>query len=90
MFNVPYRRKTAQNEVMGHMKAQPTAITTIPTTGYIRRIRMAQLLGVHVATLDRWIRQKRIPAPIKLGEKSTAFDAVEINNWLAERRGKVA
>ncbi|EHH6589619.1 AlpA family phage regulatory protein, partial [Escherichia coli] len=30
------------------------------------------------------------PRPVKLGEKITAFDAVEIHNWLAERRGKVA
>ncbi|MER2890771.1 helix-turn-helix transcriptional regulator, partial [Escherichia coli] len=43
-----------------------------------------------VTTVDRWVREKRIPAPVKLGEKITAFDAVEINNWLAERRGKVA
>lgn len=67
-----------------------TSKSPIPTTGYIRRTRLADLLGIHVATLDRWIRQKRIPAPIKLGENSTVFDAVEINNWLAERRGKVA
>lgn len=63
---------------------------TIPKSGYIRRFRLAHHLGVHVTTVDRWVRDKRIPAPIKLGEKITAFDAVEINNWLAERRGKVA
>ncbi|EFH3929136.1 AlpA family phage regulatory protein [Escherichia coli] len=63
---------------------------TIPTSGYIRRFRLASHLGVHVTTVDRWVREKRIPAPVKLGEKITAFDAVEINNWLAERRGKVA
>ncbi|MCV5720706.1 AlpA family phage regulatory protein, partial [Escherichia coli] len=56
----------------------------------IRRFRLAQALGVHVATIDRWVRDKRLPRPVKLGEKITAFDAVEINNWLAERRGKVA
>ncbi|EPL0927638.1 helix-turn-helix transcriptional regulator [Klebsiella variicola] len=72
------------------MATQNAATHTIPQSGYIRRFRLAQHLDVHVTTVDRWVREKRIPAPVKLGEKITAFDAVEINNWLAERRGKVA
>ncbi|MDV0543173.1 helix-turn-helix transcriptional regulator [Klebsiella quasipneumoniae] len=71
-------------------RTQNAATHTIPQSGYIRRFRLAELLDVHVTTVDRWVREKRIPAPVKLGEKITAFDAVEINNWLAERRGKVA
>ena len=62
----------------------------IPNTGYIRRFRLAELLGVSVSTIDRKVRNGSLPRPVKLGEKITAFDAVEINNWLAERRGKVA
>lgn len=62
---------------------------TIPKTGYIRRFRLAELLGVSVSTIDRKVRNGSIPQPVKLGEKITAFDAVEINNWLIERRGKV-
>lgn len=62
----------------------------LPKTGYIRRFRLARALDTDVSTIDRWVREKRIPAPVKLGEKITVFDAVEINNWLAERRGKVA
>ena len=62
---------------------------TIPTKGYIRRFRLAELLGVSVSTIDRKVRNGSLPRPVKLGEK-TAFDAVEIHNWLAERRGKVA
>ncbi|HDR2725033.1 helix-turn-helix transcriptional regulator [Enterobacter roggenkampii] len=72
------------------MTAHQAAQLAIPTTGYIRRFRLAELLGWSVSTLDRKVRDKLIPAPIKLGEKTTVFDAVEINNWLAERRGKVA
>ncbi|WP_096322848.1 helix-turn-helix transcriptional regulator [Escherichia coli] len=71
-------------------KRQTEHQSPLPTSGYIRRFRLAQALGVHVATIDRWVRDKRLPRPVKLGEKITAFDAVEINNWLAERRGKVA
>ena len=63
---------------------------SIPTNGYIRRFRLAELLGVSVSTIERKVRDGSITRPEKLGEKITAFDAVEINNWLAERRGKVA
>ncbi|MGU9774822.1 helix-turn-helix transcriptional regulator [Salmonella enterica subsp. enterica serovar 3,10:z10:-] len=64
--------------------------STIPTTGYIRRFRLAEMLGMSLSTLDRKVRNGTLPKPIKLGEKITAFDAVEINKWLAERQGVVS
>ena len=64
--------------------------TSLPTSGYIRRFRLAALLGVSVATIDRKVKNGTLPRPVKLGEKITAFDAVEINHWLAERRGEAA
>jgi len=51
---------------------------------------MPELLGVSMPTIDRWVKNGKLPRPIKLSDSVTAFDAVEINNWLAERRGKVA
>lgn len=63
---------------------------TIPKKGYIRRFRLAELLGVSVSTIDRKVRNGTLPRPVKLGEKITAFDAMEINRWLAERRGEAA
>ncbi|MCW9149346.1 AlpA family phage regulatory protein [Klebsiella pneumoniae] len=50
---------------------------TIPQSGYIRRFRLAELLGVSVSTIDRKVRSGSLPRPVKLGEKITAFDAVE-------------
>ncbi|UAN30804.1 AlpA family phage regulatory protein [Enterobacter sp. JBIWA005] len=67
-----------------------TAHLAIPATGYIRRFRMPELLGVSMPTIDRWAKNGTMPRPVKLSDNVTAFDAVEINNWLAERRGKVA
>ena len=72
------------------MKNQPILQTAIHATGYIRRYRLAELLGTSLSTLDRWVRSGKMPKPIKLGEKSTAFDAVEINRWLEERRNTSA
>ncbi|AKP86636.1 AlpA family transcriptional regulator [Escherichia coli O6:H16:CFA/II str. B2C] len=51
---------------------------------------MPELLGVSLPTIDRWVKNGTLPRPVKLTDNVTAFDAVEINNWLAERRGKVA
>ncbi|EAQ6130185.1 AlpA family phage regulatory protein [Salmonella enterica] len=72
------------------MKNQSVAQSAIPTTGYIRRYRLAELLGFSLSTLDRKVREGDLPKPTKLGEKITAFDAVEINRWLEERRKKAA
>ena len=72
------------------MKGQSSTQLTLPVSGYIRRFRLAELLGVSVSTIDRKVRNGSLPRPVKLGDKITAFDAVETHNWLAECRGKVA
>ncbi|MGG5962922.1 helix-turn-helix transcriptional regulator [Salmonella enterica] len=71
---------------MTDQQANPSAI---PTTGYIRRFHLPKLLGVSMPTIDRWVKNGTLPRPVKLTDKVTAFDAVEINHWLEERRGKV-
>ena len=50
---------------------------SIPTTGYIRRFRLAELLGVSVSTIDRKVRNGSLPRPVKLGEKITAFSKLK-------------
>ncbi len=62
----------------------------IPQTGYIRRFQLPEMLGVSMPTIDRWVKNGTLPRPVKFTENVSAFDAGEINNWLAERRGKVA
>ena len=49
---------------------------TIPQSGYIRRFRLAELLGVSVSTIDRKVRNGVLPRPVKLG------DRVRINDYL--------
>ncbi|CNK74349.1 AlpA family protein [Yersinia frederiksenii] len=72
------------------MKTEHTAQATIPQSGYIRRFRLAKMLGVSVSTIDRKVKDGSLPRPIKLGEKITAFSAVEINSWLAAQGGEAA
>lgn len=62
--------------------------SAIPKTGFIRRFRMPELLGVSMPTIDRWVKNGTLPRPIKLTDNVTAFDAAEINKWLEERKGK--
>ncbi|EQB4255674.1 helix-turn-helix transcriptional regulator, partial [Yersinia enterocolitica] len=45
---------------------------------------------VSVSTIDRKVKDGSLPRPIKLGEKITAFSAVEINSWLAAQGGEAA
>jgi excisionase family DNA binding protein len=71
------------------MPKQQNAQSAIPTTGYIRRFHLPELLGVSMPTIDRWVKNGTLPSPMKLGGRVTVFNAVEINNWLKERRGKV-
>lgn len=73
-----------------YMTAHHAEQSALPTIGYIRRFRMPELLGVSMPTIDRWVKNGTLPRPVKLTDNVTAFDAVEINNWLAERRGKEA
>ncbi|MBH3072463.1 helix-turn-helix transcriptional regulator [Serratia liquefaciens] len=59
---------------------------TFPTNGYIRPKRLAELLGVSEATIWRKAKNGTLPRPIKLSERVTAFDAVEINAWIKSRK----
>ena len=61
------------------MTAHQAAISAIPTTGYIRRFRMPELLGVSMPTIDRWVKNGTLPRPVKLTDNVTAFDAVDSN-----------
>ncbi|MFS7239170.1 helix-turn-helix transcriptional regulator [Serratia proteamaculans] len=65
-----------------NQRAEPT----FPTNGYIRPKRLASLLGVSEATIWRKAKNGTLPRPIKLSERVTAFDAVEINAWIKSRK----
>ncbi|UVC29310.1 AlpA family transcriptional regulator [Pantoea sp. SOD02] len=67
------------------MNHQEHSDSGLPTTGFIRRHRLAQLLGVHVSTIDRKVKNGTLPRPIKLSDKVTAFDAAELHRWLEDR-----
>lgn len=51
-------------------------------TQYLRPKDLANQLGISVSSLWRWARTGKIPKPIKLSERVTAWSSTEINSWL--------
>lgn len=49
--------------------------------------RTSGLLPVSPATLWRWVAQGKFPAPFKLGENTTVWDADKVEQFLAQRAG---
>jgi predicted DNA-binding transcriptional regulator AlpA len=45
------------------------------------------LLPVSPATIWRWTKDRTFPAPFKLGQNTTVWDADEIDQWLGNQRG---
>ena len=45
------------------------------------------LLPVSPATIWRWVREGKFPAPYKLGESVTVWDKADIDAFIATRAG---
>ncbi len=45
---------------------------------------VAEILAIAPETVRKWARQGRLPAPLRVGSK-LRFDALEIQNWVAEQ-----
>lgn len=67
------------------MATQNTVTYTTPESDYIRRFRLAELLGIGMSSIDSKGRRRLLPRPVKLTDNIAAFDAVEFNNWLNVR-----
>lgn len=67
---------------------QETGSYILPMTGYIRAKALAPLLGVAVVTLWRWSAAGKLPKPVKLGERVTAWRVEEVRNWMNTRNNK--
>lgn len=70
---------------MSAYKFQETRTYVLPMEGYIRAKALAPLLGVAVVTLWRWSAAGKIPKPVKIGERVTAWRVEEVRNWMNDR-----
>ena len=69
---------------MSMNEAHATNQHILPMGGYIRAKALAPLLGISVVTLWRWSATGKIPRPIKLGERVTAWRAEDIRMWMGK------
>ncbi|WP_226470106.1 helix-turn-helix transcriptional regulator [Luteimonas panaciterrae] len=59
-----------------------------PPTGGLTLERLPNVLartGLSRAVIYRRIASGEFPAPVKLGERASAWDAREVDRWIAER-----
>lgn len=58
----------------------------IPQDGFMRVSQLIpNVLPVSRATLFRWVRDGKFPAPVHLGEKVRAWKAQDIRDWMQGR-----
>ncbi len=57
---------------------------TLPESAHVRLPVVAALHGVGPATVWRWVRTGRLPAPIKLGPNTTAWRVGELRRAMAQ------
>jgi predicted DNA-binding transcriptional regulator AlpA len=74
-------------QTLDQAPAIPAALASfdsLPDAGYVRLPVVAALKGIAPATVWRWVREGRLPAPVKLGPNTTAWKVGDL------RRAEVA
>ena len=51
---------------------------------YITRTQLAEELGVSIATIRNWSKQRGFPKPVKNSGKIPIYKTLEINSWLTQ------
>ncbi|HHJ13259.1 MAG TPA: AlpA family phage regulatory protein [Gammaproteobacteria bacterium] len=57
-------------------------------TEYLRVKQVAALLGIGVSTVWAWVKEGKLPAPVKLSERVTVWDRAELESWVRELTGR--
>ncbi|WOB10765.1 helix-turn-helix transcriptional regulator [Piscinibacter gummiphilus] len=71
------------------LQANP-AIDVAQPRRWIRVKELAKTLTASEPTVWRWAREKRIPAPVKLGPRLTAWDSNAIDAWMAKKASEAS
>lgn len=57
---------------------------TLPASAHVRLPTVAALHGIGPATVWRWVKAGRLPAPVKLGPNTTAWRVGELRRAMAQ------
>jgi prophage regulatory protein len=55
---------------------------TLPNTGYSRLSQILPYLPIAKTTVEKWVKQGKFPAPVKLSATVTAWRNADIHAWL--------
>ena len=67
----------------------PTAILTLPETGFLRQRQVLAFVPISKSTLWRRIQARTFPDPVKLSERVTVWRAEDIHRWIAQQGAPV-
>jgi len=67
----------------------PTAILTLPETGFLRQPQVLAFVPISKSTLWRRIQARTFPGPVKLSERVTVWRAEDIRSWIAQQGAPV-
>lgn len=62
------------------------AASKLPIEGFVRVGSLANILGVSVSTIWVWSRAGKLPKPVKLSERVTAWRAEEVRDWMYKKQ----
>ena len=60
----------------------------LPKEGFISVNKVAAIIGVHKVTLYRMIRQGKFPRIVKISQRSSRFNCVEVWEWINEKTAR--
>lgn len=60
-------------------------MTNIDEPRLQRLPKVRERVGASRSSIYRWIKAGRFPAPIRIGERASAWDARAIDRWIAAR-----
>jgi predicted DNA-binding transcriptional regulator AlpA len=63
----------------------PTAILTLPETGFLRQRQVLAFVPISKSTLWRRIQAHTFPDPVKLSERVTVWRAEDIRRWIGQQ-----
>lgn len=76
---------------MARQSSNSTTFDDLPDTAFAREAQLVPSpLPFSSATLWRKVRAKKFPAPIKLGERMTAWRVGDVRKWIAEQSAAAA
>ena len=76
---------TATSNPLSITPVMPTAILTLPETGFLRQRQVLAFVPISKSTLWRRIQARTFPDPVKLSERVTVWRAEDIRRWIGQQ-----